>query len=101
MAYVSRHIDLEAAILASQEEKFDRLAARVEKTAKALAPRETTAFARSIKRKVTPTPRGVQDQTVYSDDPAALSIEYGHMTPAGNYVSGHHTFAKTKRKLDV
>ena len=101
MAQVYRRIELEAAIIASTREEFDHAAARVEKTAKALAPKDTTDFARSIKRKTTTTPQGVHDQTIYSDDPAALSIEYGHITPAGNYVPGHHTFAQTKRKLDV
>ena len=99
MAQVYRRIELEAAIIASTREEFDRAAARVEKTAKALAPKDTTAFARSIKRKTTTTPQGVHDQTIYSDDPAALSITI--LIDAGNYVPGHHTFAQTKRKLDV
>lgn len=100
MAEVYKVVELEAAIIASEDPEFDSLAAKVEKTAKALAPYRHGQFKSSIKRQTAVTPQGVSDQVIYSNDPAALSIEYGHLTPAGKYVPGAHTFAKTKRKLD-
>jgi hypothetical protein len=33
-----------------------------------------------------------------SDDPAALSIEFGHQSRSGNHVEGHHTLT---RAMDV
>lgn len=47
----------------------------------------TGAFLRSIK-----TAKGNPDTIIYSDDPGALSINYGHTAPNGTHVEGIHAF---------
>jgi len=93
MAHVDKSIELEAARIAAN-------ARDIAKTARSLAPKDTGDFARSIKRKVHITSQGVADQIIYSDDPAAPSIEFGHIIQgATTWVPGHHVFGKTAAKF--
>ena len=43
--------------------------------------------------------RGVEDHIVYSDDPAAYSIEFGHSTKSGTHVPGNFVFTNVARRL--
>ncbi|GIJ50029.1 hypothetical protein Val02_69150 [Virgisporangium aliadipatigenens] len=52
---------------------------------RAQTQRRTGAFARSLR-----LARGRVDTRVESTDPAALAIEYGHTTPAGQPIPGEH-----------
>lgn len=98
MSTVYKSVELAAAIIASDTAEFSALAQAVESTARSFAPSHTGHFRRSIKRRKKITANGVADQVIYSDDPAAAAIEHGHLTPAGDFVPGHHTFAKTAAK---
>ncbi|WP_411140249.1 DUF5403 family protein [Streptomyces sp. x-80] len=53
----------------------------------AVGQQDTGEFLRSIK-----THTGGTDTVIYSDDPAALSKNYGHQTPNGHMVAGIHAF---------
>lgn len=72
---------------------------------------ETSAFINSINVDEHPTPmgnnKGVRDRTVYSSDPGAYWIEYGHSglitgengeESGSPYRSGHYHFAQAIRK---
>ncbi|WP_269929105.1 DUF5403 family protein [Kocuria massiliensis] len=72
----------------------DKLAVEVKGN---IAPHnDTTEFFNSIKVGNIKGQKGVTDRMVYSDDPHALSKEYGHKTPNGGKVDGIHAFAKAK-----
>ena len=43
--------------------------------------------------------QGVEDYIVYSDDPAAYSIEFGHSTKDGTHVPGNFVFTNVARRL--
>ena len=84
MAHVDKSVELEAARIAADTDEFAA----------------TGDFARSIKRKVHITSQGVADQIIYSDDPAAPSIEFGHIIQGTTtWVPGHHVFGKTAAKF--
>ena len=63
----------------------ERRAARVR--AVAASRQHTGDFLRSIK-----TVDQSTDTVIYSDDPAAMSINYGHQAPDGTRVEGVHAF---------
>ncbi|WP_405944754.1 DUF5403 family protein [Streptomyces sp. NBC_00932] len=48
---------------------------------------DTCEFARSFK-----VDNGSTDAVIYSDDPNALSKNYGHTAPNGRFVEGVHAF---------
>lgn len=100
MAHVDKSVELEAARIAADTDEFAANARDIAKTARSLAPKDTGDFARSIKRKVHITSQGVVDQIIYSDDPAAPSIEFGHIIQGTTtWVPGHHVFGKTAAKF--
>ena len=91
MAHVDKSVELEAARIAADTDEF---------AANARDIANTGDFARSIKRKVHITSQGVADQIIYSDDPAAPSIEFGHIIQGTTtWVPGHHVFGKTAAKF--
>lgn len=53
------------------------------------------AFRSSIKVERVPGRSGVTDRLIYSDDPGARAIEYGHEGPDGEWVPGHYPFTRT------
>jgi hypothetical protein len=60
---------------------------------------DTGAYRRSLSVEKTTGPKGVPDYLVSTDDPGALAIEYGHMTPAsknspGTFVPGKHILGR-------
>lgn len=72
-------------------------AQRIKASAEALAAEsiDTGHYASSFSVESTPGRSGVTDRLVVNDDPAAVAIEYGHMTPPsetspGTYVPGKH-----------
>lgn len=89
MATVDRHLDsriahmrgVAAAVAEEATERADRI------RAVAAGHRDTGRFYASIKMQK----RG-PDTVIYSDDPAALSINYGHRAPDGRMVPGIHAF---------
>lgn len=89
MAELDRNLD---AIIAHMPGVVDAVAAEAERRAariRAVAAqhRNTGAFTASIKT----APAG-PDTIIYSDDPAALSINYGHTAANGRMVPGIHAF---------
>ena len=74
--------------------------AAVESAVKAEAARfdDTGAFRRSVDTG-RDRYRGVEDHIVYSDDPAAYSIEFGHSTKSGTHVPGNFVFTNVARRL--
>lgn len=86
MASVSRNAGLLAAQIAGLDPEMDRAAERVKQAivAEAAKHSDTGAFAESFDVSADLyARRGVMDRVISSDDPAALSIEYGHMAGKG------------------
>lgn len=84
MASVYKKAGIEAARIAGLHPEMDAAAEKVRRSIVAEAARhsDTGAFADSFSVATDLyEKKGVQDRVVSSDDPAALSIEYGHATP--------------------
>lgn len=89
MAELDRRLD---AIVAHLPGVVDAVAADAEQRAgriraAAAAHRDTGRFYTSIR-----TARAGPDTIIYSDDPGALSINYGHQAANGRMVPGIHAF---------
>lgn len=80
MARVYKGAHVVAAKIVGDSTALDKVAAEIIAAAhtEAARHRDTGSYARSLKIKK--VGRHVMDRLVYSDDPAALSIEYGHAT---------------------
>lgn len=80
--------------------EFAAEVAAVESAVKAEAARfdDTGAFRRSVNTG-RDRYRGVEDHVVYSDDPAAYSIEFGHSAKDGTHVPGNFVFTNVARRL--
>lgn len=72
-------------VVAAVAAEGERRAGRVRAVAASRV--RTGDFLGSIK-----TEQGDTDTVIYSDDPAALSINYGHQAPDGSRVEGVHAF---------
>lgn len=72
-------------VKAEVKAEAERRAARIR--AVAAGHVDTGRFLASIK-----TATGDVDTVIYSDDPNALSINYGHQAPDGSHVEGIHAF---------
>lgn len=86
MAKVYKNAGLEAARIAGRHREMDHAAAKVLSAikAEAAAHTDTGAFAASFSvSDAMYTHRMVKDRVISSDDPNALSIEYGHLTRRG------------------
>lgn len=89
MAVLARNLD---SIIAHMRGVVDAVAGEAGERADriravAAAHRDSGRFYASIK-----TVRRGPDTLIYSDDPAALSINYGHRGPGGRMVPGIHAF---------
>ncbi|MFD7101931.1 DUF5403 family protein [Streptomyces celluloflavus] len=89
MAELIRDLDAYIAHLPAVREEVlrhaEERAARIR--AVAAGHQDTGEFVRSIK-----IHKGDVDTIIYSDDPAALSKNYGHQTRSGRMVEGIHAF---------
>lgn len=94
MVSLNRGVSTEAARMIGESAEFDRAMEARRDRIKALAPHRTGAFADSIKMERAPGKSGVTDRVIYSDDPGALAIEFGHVTKDGNPVPGHFPFSR-------
>lgn len=86
MASVSKRAGILAAQIAGLDPEMDRAAEKVKRAivAEAAKHSDTGAFAGSFDVSADLySRRGVMDRVISSDDPAALSIEYGHMAGKG------------------
>ena len=101
MAYVHKDASHIVARMVSLSPIMDAAAETVQTDLKARAAtsRRTGAFSRSIKttsrNHVSDRGITIKDRYVYSDDPAALSIEYGHLMETKNgpkKIPGKHIF---------
>lgn len=81
MATVYGGTGTKIAKLPGVQPELDKAAAVILSRAKAAASRhaDTTHYLRSLKSGTTPGKRGVMDREVYSDDPGAIAIEFGHL----------------------
>ncbi|MGW2089671.1 DUF5403 family protein [Streptomyces sp. NPDC001880] len=89
MAEVDRNLDSYLAHLPAVRAEIRALAeGRVERMRAVAATRQDTGeFARSFK-----VESGATDCVIYSDDPNALSKNYGHTAPNGRLIDGVHAF---------
>ena len=94
MVYLNHGVSTEAARMIGDSAEFDSVMEQRKNRIKSLAPRRTGAFQDSIQVRKVPGKKGVTDREIYSDDPAALSIEFGHVTPGGTPVHGHFPFSR-------
>ena len=101
MAQVYKGIGTKIAKMPGVQPALDTAAATVLARAKTLAAGhvDTGAYAESLGVEKTPGKKGVVDRLVYSDDPAAAHIEYGHITrgPRPRYVPGQFILTKAAR----
>lgn len=80
MGQVFSNAGIEAAKQAGRDPEMDTAARRVESTIRGVAAphRKTGRFDSSLKISNVQGRRGVRDRLVSSDDPDAMSIEFGH-----------------------
>lgn len=104
------NIDDDAAVKAARlpgvTAELAAAATRLHMTAAALAAadRDTGQFGSSFTVEPVPGPKGVTDYIVANDDPGALPIELGHLTPPtktspGTWVPGKYTLARAIRAM--
>ncbi|WP_075691756.1 DUF5403 family protein [Corynebacterium sphenisci] len=81
MAHVARDLGTRIARMPGVQGALDAAAAEVLARAKAAAAAhvDSGAYAASLAVDRIAGPKGVTDRFVYSDDPAAAAIEYGHL----------------------
>ena len=81
MANVYNGAGVKIARLPGIQPELDKAAMEILARAKAGAARhaDTKHYLKSLKVGSTPGPRGVVDREVYSDDPGAIAIEFGHV----------------------
>jgi hypothetical protein len=89
MAHLIRDLDAYIAHLPEVVAEVSRVAKAHAARVRAVAAQQQDSgeFLRSIK-----TEQGDTDTIIYSDDPAALSKNYGHQAPNGRMVEGIHAF---------
>lgn len=85
MAKVYKTAGILAAKMCGESSAMDDWAGTVLGAVKAQAAkhRDTGSYIRSLGVEEIPGKRGVTDRLVFSDDPAALSIEFGHFAGKG------------------
>lgn len=100
MAQVFKTAPVKAAKIAGLDPEMDAAAARFEAVLQAEIAKfsKTGDFARSIKTRSISGKKGVRDRLVYSTDPGALSIEFGHME-GDTHVKGNFAFHNAARKF--
>ena len=81
MAEVFKGAGTKIARLPGVQPELDKAAATVLARAKGLAAQraKSTRYLNSLKSRPTPGKSGVVDREVYSDDPGAIAIEFGHL----------------------
>lgn len=94
MVSLNRGVSTEAARMIGDSAEFDSVMEQRRARIQGLAPTRTGAFRESIQMRKVPGKKGVTDREIYSDDPAALSIEFGHVAPDGTPVHGHFPFSR-------
>lgn len=94
MAEVDRDVGVIVARMVGDSDALDDAAEAFRAEIIDQAPHRTGDFRSSIKVERVPGRSGVTDRLIYSDDPGALSIEYGHEGPNGEWVAGHFPFHK-------
>lgn len=105
MAQVYKNAGIEVAQQVGDSDALDDAAGVVLDAAKVEAAkhRDTGHYIQSLGVAKVAGPRGVTDRVVYSDDPAALSIEFGHLTRKGgtgkrSWVPGKFILINAARK---
>lgn len=101
MADIDRDVSRKVAGLPGVAAEQARAASQIKARAGALASTsvDTGNYAASFRLSIEPGPGGFDDYVVSNDDPAAVWIEYGHMTPAsknspGRFVPGKHVLRR-------
>lgn len=89
MATVYKGTGVKIARLPDIQTELDSAAAEILARAKTGAAQhaDTKHYLNSLKVGSTPGPSGVTDREVYSDDPAAVAIEFGHLAEGKKGVS--------------
>lgn len=89
MAKVYKGVGIKLAKLPDIQTELDSAAAEILERAKTGAAQhaDTKHYLNSLKMGSTPGPSGVVDREVYSDDPAAIAIEFGHLAEGTHKVT--------------
>ena len=109
MATVDRMVHLPVSIMVGNSRALDTAAAQVKANiiAQAAKHRLTGAYMQSIKIEKVRGRQGngrlVTDRLIFSDDPAALSIEFGHWQGKQNrrFVPGQYIFTRAYGRPDA
>lgn len=101
MARVYKGAGTMAARIAGEMSEMDSAVARVESAIKAEASDDvdTGDFMDSIESGRIPGKKGVTDRAVWSTDPAAFAIEFGHTAKNGTEVPGQFNFVNGARRF--
>lgn len=96
MAFVRSDCGDIVARIAGESSAMDAAAGKIADRARMLARShvESGAYEASIATAKIAGKKGVTDRAAYTDDPGALSIEYGHTMKDGTRVSGQYIFTK-------
>lgn len=97
MAEVFRHVPVTVAKMAGNHDIMDQTAHRLAEIAQLLAvPHiDTKNYFDKLEVKNVPGRKGVRDRQVQANDPAAISIEYGHFnTWAQRWIEGQFILTK-------
>lgn len=101
MAKVYKEAGIVAARIASESDEMDKGARKVRAKVERLADQhiDTGAFKDSLESGPVQGPNGVTDRAVWTTDPNALSIEFGHMHE-GKFIPGLFIFNRAKGSFD-
>lgn len=97
--WVAPDLSTRAARLAGRSSAMAAAALNVLMEAKALAARHvrTGGYISSFNVTTVPGKNGVTDRLVTNHDPAAVSIEFGHITTTGRRVGGQRIMGRAAR----
>lgn len=100
MAQVFKTAPVKAAKIAGLDPEMDAAAARFEVALQAEIAKFSKSgdFSRSIKNRRISGKKGVKDRLIYSTDPGALSIEFGHIE-SDTHVKGKFAFHNAASKF--
>lgn len=90
MAQVYKGAGTKVAKLPGIQPELDKAARTILNRAKGLAARRADSgrYLRSLNAVTVPGKKGVKDRLVYSSDPGAIPIEFGHISRSGKWVPG-------------
>ena len=100
MASVDKNAGVIIARMVSASGELDKAAEKVVQRARqnAAGHTKTGHYSSSFGTAKVPGKKGVVDTVAYNDDPAAMSIEFGHYTKGGKFVPGKFNLTRAAQE---